>query len=108
MAPKNRSPPRQKGKLPSLLARAAATSGTRTSPKKSSDTLLPFQNLEISEVSGSDKIPLSSSSRREGGLHLVLLVLVSSLVLPRILTNSSLLIPRSFKIRNGSRSNSSP
>src|SRR3989337_1830576 len=99
MASKNRSLPRQKGKFPSFFDKAADTGGISTSPKKSSDTLPPDQNLDISEVRGSDRKAFSSFSSERGGLCLPLRVAVLSLFLSRCPNNSSLLIPRSLKIR---------
>src|SRR4030042_4509556 len=101
MASRNLSSPLQKGKLPSLLGRAAAIEGIETSPKISSEIGSPFQNLEISEVN------VFSSSCEDSCFGLDFLWMVFLLGLLNIAIRSSRFIPRSLKIRNGSRLNSS-
>ena len=77
----------------SLRANAAPAGATGGSPTTSGGSSLAAQNSPGSAGNGSDGAQTS---------------LVRAGPSPKSATNSSLSIPRSLKIRNGSRSNSSP
>src|SRR6266536_1555803 len=101
MASKKGASPRQKGKCPSRLGKAAGTGGTRTSPKRSSGRMPPHQKRELSAVKGSGGRDVSSSVSGIVDLARDFVVVDFTPVLPRSLTNSSRLIPRNLTRRNG-------